>query len=73
MKELTLLEIIAINIKKIRISQNISQEELAFRCNVSKNYLSDIERGTRNITVNIIEKIIKGLNISINELFAVRN
>ncbi|PPE04853.1 transcriptional regulator [Entomoplasma ellychniae] len=71
MKELALLEIIAINIKKIRITQNISQEELAFRCNVSKNYLSDIERGTRNITVHIIEKIIKGLNISINELFAV--
>ena len=37
-------------VKEIRLKQNISQEELAFRCGLSKNYISDVERGTRNIS-----------------------
>ena len=28
-------------VKELRLKQNISQEELAFRCQLSKNYISD--------------------------------
>ena len=42
-------------VKEIRLKQNISQEELAFRCGLSKNYISDVERGTRNISLKSIE------------------
>lgn len=56
-------------IKYLRNKQNISQEELAFRCNINKNYLSDMERGTRNPTLKIIQKIALGLNIELSELF----
>ena len=56
-------------IKKLRNSQGISQEELAFRCNISKNYLSDVERGTRNVSLQAIEKIAKGLKVKESELF----
>ena len=31
-------------IKELRLRQNISQEELGFRCQLSKNYVSDVER-----------------------------
>ena len=34
-------------IKELRLRQNISQEELGFRCQLSKNYVSDVERGRR--------------------------
>ncbi|WP_027088577.1 helix-turn-helix domain-containing protein [Thomasclavelia saccharogumia] len=56
-------------VKEIRVKQNISQEELAFRCGLSKNYISDVERGTRNISLRSIEKIADGFAISIKELF----
>ena len=48
-------------IKELRLKQNISQEELAFRCGLSKNYISDVERGTRNVSLKSIEKIANGL------------
>ena len=58
-----------LRIREIRHRQQISQEELAFRCNLSKNYVSDVERGTRNISLKVIEKFAKGLNVPISELF----
>ena len=60
---------IGLQIKKFREQHKISQEELAFRCNLSKNYVSDVERGTRNITLKVVEKFAKGLNVSLTELF----
>lgn len=56
-------------VKELRLKQNISQEELAFRCGLSKNYISDVERGTRNISLKSIEKISDGLAVGIKELF----
>ena len=49
-------------VKEIRVKQNISQ-------GLSKNYISDVERGTRNISLRSIEKIADGFAISIKELF----
>ena len=57
------------SVRYLRNKKGISQEELAFRCNLSKNYVSDVERGTRNITLKVVEKFAKGLNVSLTELF----
>jgi len=56
-------------IKELRLRQNISQEELAFRSQLSKNYVSDVERGTRNITLKVVEKFAKGFQIPVYYLF----
>lgn len=56
-------------VRDLRTARNISQEELAFRCHLSKNYVSDVERGTRNITLKVIEKFADGLQISLSDLF----
>jgi transcriptional regulator with XRE-family HTH domain len=56
-------------IKELRMIQNLSQEELAFRCGLSKNYISDVERGKRNISLQSIEKIANGFRINEKELF----
>ena len=53
----------------LRKLNKISQEELAFRCDINKNYLSDVERGTRNPTLKVVNKIAKGLGITLEELF----
>ncbi|WP_041137802.1 helix-turn-helix domain-containing protein [Beduini massiliensis] len=56
-------------LRELRNRRNWSQEELAFRCNVSKNYISDVERGKRNVSLRAIEKIARGLEVEIYELF----
>ncbi len=56
-------------VRKLRLDQHISQEELGFRSNLSKNYISDVESGTRNVSLQAIEKISKGLNVEIYQLF----
>ena len=56
-------------VKELRLIQNISQEELAFRCGISKNYISDVERGTRNVSLKSIEKIANGFAVNLKELF----
>ena len=56
-------------IKYLRSLKKWSQEDLALEANVNKNYLSDLERGERNPTVKILEKIAKALAISLEELF----
>jgi transcriptional regulator with XRE-family HTH domain len=59
----TLRKVLAQNIRKLRTAKSISQEELAFRCELHRTYLSDIERATRNVSVDNIEKIAKALDV----------
>ncbi len=56
-------------IRELRMIENISQEELAWRCQLSKNYVSDVERGTRNVSLKTIEKFAKGLEVNVIDLF----
>ena len=56
-------------IRELRMMREISQEELAWRCQLSKNYVSDVERGKRNVCLKAIEKFAKGLNVRVEDLF----
>ena len=56
-------------IKELRLMQNVSQEELGFRCQLSKNYVSDVERGRRNVSLKVVEKFASGLNVLVYYLF----
>lgn len=53
---------------ELRKLKGIPQEDLAFRCNIQRSYMGVIERGEKSVTLNTIEKIAKGLNVSIIEL-----
>lgn len=59
-----------LRIKELRLKAHISQEELSFRCGLSKYYISDVERGTRNISLKAISKLAYGLHVEIKDLFA---
>ncbi|MED1205604.1 helix-turn-helix domain-containing protein [Heyndrickxia acidicola] len=57
-------------VRQIRLSKNnMSQEKLAFECDLHRTYISDIERGTRNVSLDNIEKISKALEVEPKDLF----
>jgi DNA-binding XRE family transcriptional regulator len=56
-------------IKLLRISVSMSQEELSFRSGLHRNYISDVERGRRNISLKALNKLAKGLGITMRDLF----
>ncbi|TFH59641.1 helix-turn-helix domain-containing protein [Peribacillus frigoritolerans] len=55
-------------VRQKRLTMGISQEELAFSCGLHRTYISDIERGTRNVSLDNIEKIANALGISSKDL-----
>lgn len=55
---------------ELRQSQGLSQEELARKCRLDRTYISGIERMTRNLTVDSLEKIIRALDISFEDFFS---
>ena len=56
-------------VRKLRMQKNISQEDFAYLCGLHRTYISDIELGKRNISLDNIEKIAEALDISLADLF----
>jgi transcriptional regulator with XRE-family HTH domain len=56
-------------IRRIREEQGINQEEAAERCGLHRTYYSGIERGVRNVSLVNIERVARGLKMSLPELF----
>lgn len=56
-------------IRYLRQLKNWSIEDLALEAGINRNYLSDLERGTRNPTLMILSKIAAALGIDLNILF----
>ena len=54
---------LGLNLKKLRDEQGFSQESFADHCGLHRTYISGIERGVRNPTVVIIDKIAKALKV----------
>ena len=61
--------LLGIAIKAQRASLGISQEELAHRAGLHRTYVSDLERGARNPSIESIEKLASALQISVAKLF----
>lgn len=59
---------IAVNLRRIRKSRNMSLDMLAELTGVSKSMLGQIERGESNPTIAIIGKIVEGLRIPFEDL-----
>ncbi len=56
-------------IRKLRKSRGFTQESFAERVSLEPTYLGGVERGERNLTIDNIEKIIKGFDIEAYRLF----
>lgn len=69
---MTLRQVFRENVKYYRNEQKLSQERLAELSELSTNYIGDIERTNRKVTIDTIEKVAKGLKISPDKLLVHR-
>ena len=56
-------------VKKFRLEKGLSQEALALMADLDRTYIPSIEKGERNVSITVIEKIAKALKIKISVLF----
>ena len=61
-------ELIGRNLKYLRIKSGLSQEEFYTKHNISFKYLSMVERGEINVSVDFLDRLAKKLKISTSEL-----
>ena len=55
-------------IKQLRVMKGLTQEELAALCHVHQHYISDIERGVRNVSLRVVEAIARALGVHEKDL-----
>ena len=56
-------------IRELRMQQHMSQEELSFKAGISPAHLGQIERASKNPTIDTIAKIAAALDMPISDLF----
>lgn len=64
-----LLQRFARNMKMFRVEREFSQEKLAELAGLHRTYISAVERGKRNISIDSIEKISNALEVDAMDLF----
>lgn len=60
---------LGMRIRFLRKERKLSQEDLALEAGINPKYLCDIEKGRRNMTLDILLKICQALHISLVDLF----
>ena len=56
-------------VRELRTERKLSQEKFALQIDMDRTYLASVERGRRNISLENIQKIADGLNMTLEELF----
>lgn len=59
---------VGLNLRKFRLELGLSQEALAFECGLHRTYISGVERGVRNPTVLVLERIATALKVRSSRL-----
>lgn len=57
------------NLKRLRLEKGISQESLALLANLDRIYIPSIEKGSRNVSITVVEKLAIALNVDVSEFF----
>ena len=56
------------NIKRIRLRRKMSQGDICRAIDMDRSYMSAIESGKKNVTIAVVEKLARTLDVSVNEL-----
>jgi transcriptional regulator with XRE-family HTH domain len=66
-----LREVFAGNLRRLRNAKGVSQDELAHEANVSRSYLSQLEKGTFYASLNIVGRLSEALGVEPAELLKI--
>lgn len=61
-------ELVAWNLKRIRVRHGVSQEKLALDADVDRSYVGRLERGEENPTLEVLERLAKALGSKVIDL-----
>ncbi|WP_242915608.1 helix-turn-helix domain-containing protein [Brevundimonas pishanensis] len=61
---------LGLRVQQLRQAKGWSQDEFAHRANLHRTYVSGVERGIRNPTITVLEKLASGLEITLSDLVA---
>ena len=56
-------------VKQLRLERGLSQEGLANEANLDRTYIPGIEKGERNVSITVIEKLAIAFKVSVKDLF----
>lgn len=65
-----LKQMIGARVKEIRTKRGITQDQLSERVEINPKYLSSIERGKENPTLNTLIKLSQSLEVKLDEIFS---
>ena len=68
--ESAIVGIVAANVRRARKALNLSQEELAFEAGLDRTYISQVERGKRNMTIVVLARLATALHTTPERLIA---
>lgn len=65
----TLRKSLGERVRQLRRDAGVSQEDFASACGFARSYMSRIERGTSNLSLDAIERLALAFGITVGELF----
>jgi len=60
---------VGLRIKELRAGLGLSQEAFAYSIEMSRTYFAEVETGKRNVSIENIDRIARGLGVSLKEFF----
>jgi transcriptional regulator with XRE-family HTH domain len=67
-RDTSLVKLLAKNVRRYRKQLGLSQEELAFECEIDRTYISKLERGIANPSLLILTQLAKILKVDVVDL-----
>lgn len=64
-----LRERVGLNVRNLRSSRRLSQEQLALAAGVDRSYISEIELAKNSASIDVLERIAYALEVDAKELF----
>lgn len=65
----SLRDVLAFNVRTVRVRRGLSQEQLGFAANLDRTFVSQVERARINVSIDNIERLALALNVPPRELF----
>jgi len=59
---------LASNLQKHRRAKGLSQEAFAHDAGIHRTYVSDLERGARNPTIDVVDRLARALDVTMGDL-----